>query len=42
MLVQSALLQNFVIATNEFRGAGAEERTEYHDLVAWDSLAGRS
>ena len=26
---------NFVIATNEFRGSGAAERTEYHNLVAW-------
>jgi single-strand DNA-binding protein len=30
---------NFVIATNEFRGSGAGERTEYHNLVAWDSCA---
>jgi single-strand DNA-binding protein len=30
---------NFVIATNEFRGSGAAERTEYHNLVAWDRLA---
>jgi single-strand DNA-binding protein len=29
---------NFVIATNEYRGA-AGERTEYHNLVAWDRLA---
>jgi len=28
-----------VIATNEFRGNGAPERTEYHNLVAWDRLA---
>jgi single-strand DNA-binding protein len=27
---------NFVVATNEFRGNGAPERTEYHNLVAWD------
>jgi single-strand DNA-binding protein len=32
-------LTNFVIATNEFRGSGAAERTEYHNLVAWDRLA---
>ena len=30
---------NFVVATNEFRGSGAGERTEYHNLVAWDRLA---
>ena len=30
---------NFVVATNEFRGNGASERTEYHNLVAWDRLA---
>ncbi|HEV8251881.1 MAG TPA: single-stranded DNA-binding protein [Candidatus Limnocylindria bacterium] len=30
---------NFVVATNEFRGGGAPERTEYHNLVAWDRLA---
>ena len=30
---------NFTIATNEFRGDGAGERTEYHNLVAWDRLA---
>jgi single-strand DNA-binding protein len=29
---------NFVVATNEYRGA-AGERTEYHNLVAWDRLA---
>lgn len=29
----------FTIATNEFRGNGAGERTEYHSLVAWDRLA---
>ena len=28
---------NFVVATNEFRGNGAPERTEYHNLVAWVS-----
>lgn len=28
----------FTIATNEFRGGGAE-RTEYHPCVAWDRLA---
>ena len=30
---------NFTIATNEYRGTGAEERTEYHPIVAWDRLA---
>lgn len=30
---------NFTVATNEFRGNGAAERTEYHNLVAWDRLA---
>ncbi len=30
---------NFTIATNEFRGGGAGERTEYHNVVAWDRLA---
>jgi single-strand DNA-binding protein len=30
---------NFTVATNEFRGNGAGERTEYHNLVAWDRLA---
>jgi single-strand DNA-binding protein len=36
---QSDTLPNFVVATNEFRGNGAPERTEYHNLVAWDRLA---
>src|ERR1700693_5816925 len=31
---------NFVVATNEFRGNGAPERTEYHNLVAWDLCTG--
>ena len=26
---------NFVVATNEYRGNGANERTEYHNLIAW-------
>ena len=30
---------NFVVATNEYRGSGAGERTEYHNIVAWDRLA---
>lgn len=30
---------NFTIATNEYRGAGNGERTEYHNAVAWDRLA---
>jgi single-strand DNA-binding protein len=29
----------FTVATNEYRGAGANERTEYHACVAWDRLA---
>ena len=37
--MQSALLQTFTIATNEFRGGGNAERTEYHPCVAWDRLA---
>ena len=37
-LVQSATLTTFTIATNEFRGGGAE-RTEYHPCIAWDRLA---
>jgi single-strand DNA-binding protein len=32
-------LATFVVATNEFRGGGAGERTEYHNVVAWDRLA---
>jgi len=28
----------FTIATNEFRGGGGAERTEYHPCVAWDRL----
>jgi len=31
-------LATFVVATNEFRGAGGE-RTEYHNVIAWDRLA---
>lgn len=30
---------NFPLATNEYRGANAGERTKYHSLVAWDRLA---
>ena len=37
--VAPATLTNFVVATHECRGSGAPERTEYHDLVAWDRLA---
>ena len=37
-LVQSATLQTFTIATNEYRG-GNNQRTEYHPCVAWDRLA---
>ena len=29
----------FTIATNEYRGQNAGERTEYHACVAWDRLA---
>ena len=36
--MQSALLQTFTIATNEYR-SGKDERTEYHPCVAWDRLA---
>lgn len=32
-------LASFVIATNEYRGNGAGERTEYHNAIAWDRLA---
>jgi single-strand DNA-binding protein len=32
-------LASFVIATNEYRGSGAGERTEYHNVIAWDRLA---
>jgi single-strand DNA-binding protein len=38
-LPSSKHVANFVIATNEYRGTGAGERTEYHNLVAWDRLA---
>ena len=31
-------LATFVVATNEYRGNGAE-RTEYHNVIAWDRLA---
>ena len=34
---QTAILTTFTIATNEFRGGGAE-RTEYHPCMAWDRL----
>lgn len=29
----------FTVATNEYRGQNAGERTEYHPIVAWDRLA---
>jgi single-strand DNA-binding protein len=29
----------FSVATNEYRGQNAGERTEYHAIVAWDRLA---
>jgi len=38
-LRQTETLTNFTIATNEYRGAGAAERTEYHNIVSWDRLA---
>ena len=31
-------LAQFVVATNEYRGNGGE-RTEYHNVIAWDRLA---
>jgi single-strand DNA-binding protein len=31
-------LATFVVATNEFRGGGGD-RTEYHNVIAWDRLA---
>ncbi len=31
-------LASFAVATNEFR-AGGNERTEYHNVIAWDRLA---
>ena len=32
-------VSTFTIATNEDRGGGNAERTEYHPCVAWDRLA---
>src|SRR5688500_16393135 len=32
-------VSTFTIATNEYRGGGNAERTEYHPCVAWDRLA---
>jgi single-strand DNA-binding protein len=32
-------MATFTIATNEYRGANATERTEYHAAIAWDRLA---
>ena len=38
-LRQSATVWTFTIATNEYRGSNASERTEYHAAIAWDRLA---
>ncbi len=38
-MLETGTLTNFVVATDEFRGNGAPERTEYHNLVALDRLA---
>ena len=32
-------MRTFSVATNEYRGQGSGERTEYHACVAWDRLA---
>jgi len=32
-------VSTFTVATNEYRGGGNPERTEYHPCVAWDRLA---
>ena len=32
-------MATFTIATNEYRGSNATERTEYHAAIAWDRLA---
>jgi hypothetical protein len=34
-LVETAPFQNFAVATNEFRGSGAAEPTEYQNLRTW-------
>ncbi len=34
---KTAYLMTFTIATNEYRGGGNAERTEYHPCVAWVS-----
>jgi single-strand DNA-binding protein len=40
MLVPSGKhVSTFTVATNEYRGGGNAERTEYHPCVAWDRLA---
>ena len=36
-LASGKAVTQFVVATNEF--AGGKERTEYHNVVAWDRLA---
>jgi single-stranded DNA-binding protein len=35
----TASLNDCTIATNEYRGGGNAERTEYHPCVVWDRLA---
>ena len=37
--MHSATLSTFTVATNEYRGGGNAERTEYHPCLAWDRLA---
>jgi len=37
--VVTAPSTTFTVATNEYRGQGSGERTEYHACVAWHRLA---
>jgi single-strand DNA-binding protein len=39
MLPSGKHVTTFTVATNEYRGQNAAERTEYHAVVAWDRLA---